>query len=78
MSHNHILVDDDNRFIIDGETRQITNLSGNRPSVMQFDHNSEVLVFQMPREMEGHDLSLCDEVRILYKNTGSPSGRGRA
>lgn len=77
MSHNHILVDDDNRFIIDGETRQITNLSGNRPSVMQFDHNSEILVFQMPRELEGHDMSLCDEVRILYKNTGSSTVNGR-
>lgn len=70
MAHDHILVDDDNRFIIDGQTRQITNITGNHPSVMQFDHNSEKLSFQMPLLMEGHDMSECDEIKILYKNTG--------
>lgn len=71
MAQDHRIVDDDNRFIIDGATRLITNLTGNHPSVMQFDHNSEVLTFQMPRFMEGHDMTLCDEVKVLYKNTGS-------
>ena len=70
MAHDHNIVDDDNRFIIDGRTRQITNLTGNQPSVMQFDHNSEILSFQMPRFMDGHDMSLCDDVKVLYKNTG--------
>lgn len=70
MPHDHILVDDDNRFIIDGATRQVTNLTGTKPSVMQLDHNSEKLVFQMPRYVDGHDMLLCDAVKILYKNTG--------
>lgn len=70
MPHDHFLVDDDNRFIIDGSTRQITNLTGVRPSVMQYDHNSEKLVFQMPRYVEGHDICQCDVVKIMYKNAG--------
>lgn len=74
MTNNHIIRDDDNRFIIDGSTRAITNLTGNTPSVMQFDHNSEVLTFQMPRFMEGHDMSLCDEIKVLYKNTEEGTG----
>lgn len=71
MAHDYSVIDDDNRFIIDGDTREITNLTGNRPSLMQFDHNCEILTFQMPRIMEGHDMSLCDEVKVLYRNTGS-------
>lgn len=70
MPHDHILVDDDNHFIIDGITRQVTNITGHRPSVMQYDHNSERLTFQMPRYIEGHDMLLCDRVELHYTNTG--------
>lgn len=64
----HTVADDDIRYIIDGTTRDITNLNGSKLYVMQFDHNSEILTFEMPLEIEGHDMSLCDEVKVLYIN----------
>lgn len=64
----HTVADDDIRYIIDGTTRDITNLTGSKLYVMQYDHNSEILTFQMPRVIEGHDMSLCDEVKVLYIN----------
>lgn len=70
MAHDHIFVDDDNRFVIDGLTRQLTNVTGNKPAVMQFDHNSETLTFQMPRNVEGHDMLKCDRIEIHYTNAG--------
>ena len=75
MAHlTHVVIDDDKRFIIDGNTRKITNLTNTNPSIMQFDHNSEELSFQVPRTMEGHDMMQCDELKIIFKNTGTGSG----
>lgn len=70
MPRDITIIDDDNRFVIDGETRQLTNVSGTKPSLMQFDHNSELLTFAMSRYIEGHDMSTCDRVEIHFTNTG--------
>ena len=71
MAHStHTVIDDDKQFIIDANTRKITNLTNSNPSIMQFDHNSEELSFQVPRIMEGHDMMQCDELQIIFKNTG--------
>lgn len=69
MPHDHIIVDDDRRFIIDSETRAITNVSGNKPLLMQRDHKSERFTFEMPRVIEGHDVLECDLIEIHYENT---------
>ena len=75
MAHiEHTVIDDDKKFIIDGNTRKITNLTNSNPSIMQFDHNSEELSFQVPRIIEGHDMMQCDELQIIFKNTGAGVG----
>lgn len=69
--HKHNVLDDDNQFQIDAESREITNLTGNRPALQQYDHNSETFTFIMPRLIEGHDMSQCDLVEVHYKNTST-------
>lgn len=67
MSHDHPIVDDDKRFIINPETRDISN-NGNKIVLMQYDHNSEVFTFEIPRIIEGHDMTLCNKIKIHFIN----------
>lgn len=62
--------DSDNYFVIDPITRSITNLTNNKNSLIQYDHNSEVFTFKIPRMIEGHDMSLSDSIEIHYINKG--------
>lgn len=73
--HDHNLVDDDNRFTIDGGTRQLNNVSGVKPSLMQYDHNSEKFVFEMPRYIDGHDMLNCDRLEVHYTNSTSGTSK---
>lgn len=70
MSHTHPVHDDDLRFVIDPSTRAITNKAGSRTTIMQGDHNSEILTFEFPRVIEGHDMTLCNVVEVHYDNIG--------
>lgn len=68
MSHIHNVTDSDNKFIVDGVSRSIKNASTSKTMVMQFDHNSEVFTFEVPRYIEGHDMMLCNRVEVHYLN----------
>ena len=68
MPHIHNVTDSDNKFIIDGISRAIKNASTSKTTVMQFDHNSEVFTFEVPRYLEGHDMMLCNRVEVHYLN----------
>lgn len=68
MSHIHNVTDSDNKFIIDGISRTIKNASTSKTTVMQFDHNSEVFTFEIPRYIEDHDMMLCNRVEVHYLN----------
>lgn len=68
MSHLHNVTDSDNKFIVDGISRTIKNASTSKTMVMQFDHNSEVFTFEVPRYIEGHDMMLCNRVEVHYLN----------
>ena len=68
MSHIHDVYDTDNKFIVDGISRVIKNVSSSKTMVMQFDHNSEVFTFEVPRYIEGHDMSECNRVEVHYLN----------
>lgn len=68
MSHIHSIYDTDLHFIIDPIKRSITSESG-KIQLMQYDHNSERFTFQIPRFVEGHDMSLSDSMEIHYINT---------
>ena len=67
MAHTHSVIDDDLHFIIDPSTRDIGNGS-KKVKLMQYDHNSEQFTFEIPRFVEGHDMSLCNSIRVNYIN----------
>lgn len=70
MGHSHAVSDKDTHFIIDPVTRAITT-SSEKLSIMQYDHNSERLTFEMPRYIEGHDISVCNKVEAHFLNIDS-------
>ena len=70
MAHIHDVYDQDNHFIIDPITRDITSQS-EKISITQYDHNSERFTFEIPKFIEGHDMSLSDKVRVHFINIGS-------
>lgn len=67
MSHLHSVYDSDTHFKIDPVTRQIANESG-KVILMQNDHNSERFTFDIPRYIDGHDMSVCNEVEVHFIN----------
>ena len=69
MAHKHNVYDTDNHFVIDPVSRIIRQESG-KTKLMQHDHNSERYTFELPRYIEGHDMSLCDDIKIHYINVG--------
>lgn len=67
MTHKHSVYDTDKHFIVDAITRTIISQS-KKTKLMQYDHNSERFTFQVPRFIDGHDMSLCDTIDIHYIN----------
>lgn len=72
MAHEHPVRDTDLHFIIDPITRTIKNNSG-KITLMQYDHQSEIFTFELPRYIDTHDMSICNKVRVHYINIGSSS-----
>lgn len=71
MAHTHPIVDTDTHFIINPVTRAITNSGSQKISLIQYDHNSERFSFDIPRIVEGHDMTLCNYIHIHYINVSS-------
>lgn len=71
MPHKHPIYGTDPHFKIDGDTRVITNMSDVKVALMQGDHNSERFTFEIPRYVDGHDMSLCNICQIHFLNVGS-------
>lgn len=67
--HEHEVNDLDGYFIIDPITRSITNTTEAKTALMQYDHNSEIFSFAIPRYVEDHDMTICDAVQIHYINS---------
>lgn len=67
MAHTHPVVDSDSRFIINSTTRIISTTS-DKLELIQGDHQSERITFEIPKIVEGHDMSLCDRIEIHYIN----------
>ena len=70
MPHTHPVTDNDPHFVIDPITREITNES-RKIKLMQGDHASEIFTFEVPRYIDGHDMSLCNKIAVHYINIGS-------
>lgn len=71
MIHKHPVYDTDEHFVIDPATRVITNTSKNKTSMVQGDHNSERFSFEIPKLVDGHDMTLCNLIQIHFINVGS-------
>lgn len=52
MGHEHNVRDSDARFIIDPVTMGIKNNYNKKITLIQFDHNSERLTFEIPKEID--------------------------
>lgn len=70
MEHIHNIIDTDVRFSIDTIHRRIKSES-KKLTLMQGDHNSERFTFEIPRYIEGHDMTLCNKVEVHYLNTAT-------
>ena len=68
MAHIHPVIDDDKHFIVNPDTRAITFAGETLPTLIQFDHNSERFTFEIPPEIDGHDMTLCNKVQIHFIN----------
>lgn len=77
-AHTHtpsmILDDDSALFTINPVTREIEYNSEDPLIIMQDDTNSERLTFEIPKIIEGHDMSAC-RVQIHYINSGATGGQ---
>lgn len=68
MEHKHAVQDTNARFSIDPITKTIKNASNKQITLIQFDHDSERFTFEIPRYIEGHDMSSCNEVEVHFIN----------
>lgn len=68
MAMKHSVYDTDTHFSINPITRVLKNEASAKTTLIQYDHNSERFTFEMPRHIEGHDMSLCDLVQVHYNN----------
>ena len=71
MAHSHPVYDSDPHFKIDPISRAITNDESKKIILMQNDHNSERFSFEIPKLVEGHDVTLCNQVEIHFTNSDS-------
>lgn len=78
MAHLHSVYDTDVHFSIDAVSRAIKNEAPKKTTVVQRDHNSERFTFELPRYIEGHDMSECNKVEVHYLNVGSSAGEKTA
>lgn len=62
IEHKHAVPDSDTYFMINPYTREIENTNYNKTVLMRGDHNSERFTFEIPRYVDGHDMSLCNRM----------------
>lgn len=65
--HLHEMRDTDTHFIIDPVTRAISNTQTTK-KLMQYDHNSEIFTFEIPRYVDNHDMQTCEKIEVHYIN----------
>lgn len=71
MGHEHPVYDTDRHFLIDPITRVITNASSKKITLMQYDHDCECFSFDIPKVIEGHDMTLCNDIKVHFTNVAS-------
>lgn len=73
--HEHPVIDADKHYIIDPISRTIVNATSKKNTLIQNDHNSEEFTFEIPKHVDGHDMSLCNSVQIHYINVESGTSK---
>lgn len=68
MPHEHPIIDDDARFQVNVDTKALIDSEPSKRTIVQYDHNSERYTFEIPRYIEGHDMSLCNVVEFHFTN----------
>lgn len=69
MSHLlHRVYDTDKHFKVDKNTRTLSTDNSQKNILVQYDHNSERFTFELPRFIDGHDMSTCNVVQVHYIN----------
>lgn len=69
MAHIHGVFDTDTHFVLDPIEKKLTVADGfSNVKVIQHDHNSERFTFEIPRYIEGHDMSTCNVATVHYLN----------
>ena len=68
MGHIHGVYDTDAHFKINPITRKLSAEGNSKVSLVQFDHNSERFTFEIPKLIEGHDMSSCNKVEVHFIN----------
>lgn len=68
MAHIHSVYDTDKHFTIDPASRALVNQTPDKACIMQYDHNSERITFDLPAVVEGHNILDCNRVEVHYLN----------
>lgn len=68
MAHNHYVYDNDAHFIVHPFTRTIRKAKSKTHTVIQNDHQSERITFEIPRYIDGHDMLNVTRAEIHYLN----------
>lgn len=71
MALKHEVKDADVHFVVDADSRKIIKQTSAKVNLMQYDHNSEEFTFDVPLEIENHDMSQCDLIQVHYENTSA-------
>lgn len=78
MAHQHSVYDTDPHFKIDGFLMAITDQSEKKTKLMQGDHNSSRFTFEIPRRLDGHDMTLCNQIQVHFLNIDSATKESHA
>lgn len=68
MSHIHNVIDTDTHYVIDSASREIANAFEIKNILVQHDHNSERLTFEISRYIDKYDLLNCNNNEIIFVN----------
>lgn len=71
MIHLHEVRDQDTHYRINPVTMEIEDNGSGKNELNLGDHNSEIYTFELPRVIEGHDMTLCNLVQVHFINIGT-------
>lgn len=77
MAHDHVVYDSDPHFTVDPDNRELKYTSPEKLTIMHNDHNSEIVTFDMPRYVDGHDMLLCNKIQVHFINVEANKSSNR-